>query len=163
MPVFIFCLNLILLTVCFWVERNWLSNDAAAIFSLGLVPLTLAYLYFLYNRSFAHFCVSFYISFYFFFIIVSVVFINFGIPMVELRQVGEPNGSGWFAFMSFYVFTELSYFSFLLVSSSTLRMSIPKLPVSQEKMLSIFCVSFVLALSFYVLLRYSSPLLLGVD
>ncbi|SPJ34389.1 DUF6418 domain-containing protein [Kushneria phyllosphaerae] len=132
---------------------------AAAFFIL----MVLIYLTNIFIKS-REFTISyFYQIFYFIFLLVSAAIVANGAYMIEIAKEGNANGVFWALAIFFITGLEVSRFAYYCSMRNFERLPSPRVHIAVEKGILLAIVFLAIAISFYVLVRYSSPYLLKIE
>lgn len=144
-------------------ERLGLLGSTGPILALFMLAFVFAYLIKEFHESREHLLSYFYQVFYFVGLLVSALLISNGAYMIEIQKFGNPNGSFWLLvifFISGYEVSRLAYYKCIKYLAASESPSIDK---RIERVVMLTITFAVIALSLFILVRYSSPVLLKME
>lgn len=151
----------LILCLCLISELNSerTNFDTEIILPFILLCLFIFYLLSFYKKDYRFILSSFYQMYYYFGMIISSIVITSGSYMYEIQQQGWANGLPWIVVLFSVLCIESSYIGYRLVRFD---FSVSHSNIIQ-KIFVITLISVTMLLSIYILLRYGSPLLHGVN
>lgn len=127
---------------------------------IGLI-LLLAYLRQLHLKCPAYFYTSFYQIYSIVGLVISLLFIGFGIPMLEIDKVGNSNGSFWLLLLFLLIGLESGNFGYQ--KTRYIKLFPTKMVgVNNQNRIVFVLSSTILLVGLFILFVYSSPFFLGV-
>lgn len=145
------------------LERLGVLAGSSTIWSIAMLLFLFIYLLREFFRFREHTISYFYQIFYFLGVIASAFLISTGAYMVEIRKVGDANGVFWTGVIFFVAGLEASRFTYYK-SIRRFQVSVsPCFNKDVEKIFLLFITSAALLASLVVFVKYSGPLIIGVE
>lgn len=140
------------------IERlAWIDGSIASFFQIIGFLLFFLYTKLIYNKNPKFILASFYQIFYFAGMLLSGLFLSFGVPMIEIGESGNSNGTFWVLMIFFVVGLYFSKKSFEMGISSRFGFNAPKFSIGTEKLICIGLATIPLILAGMVFFQYGAP------
>jgi hypothetical protein len=160
---FLLVIALLAMSTAFWfLERSTLSWGFNWHYALAVI-LAIWYLCVLFRNNRAAVFTSFFQIYYSLGMLASAVIVSSGAPMIEIDQLGSPNGFFWLMLGFFIIGMEASVLGFRSGRSIRFGDEALRLPTVMETTIALLLMLPSILLAIYVFIRTGGPVLTGVD
>lgn len=154
---------IILAAVLLILERFKIAREHGISLSLIMMAFVVIYLLVEFRKSPEHTLSYFFQIYAFAGMLVSSAIISGGAKMIEINQTGNANGTFWILIIFLIFGLEASRSAYYWHKKRIPLWTSPKINAQTERVVILLITVVAICLALFVLLRYSSPLLLHVD